>query len=175
MIRRVCAYGLELKDSDSFTNYFCKLIPALELEYKKSILSSTGKAPETLKTGWNPRLPYDTLQKDLMYIHPTASSFKLMLDKATNNANRCMQDSFKYAKDRWDKIHKPPDFKIADLVLVSTLNFKNITGHKKFKNSFAVPFMIRALHEPNSVQFELTGELMNKHPAFPVSLIKRYS
>ncbi|MBW0579702.1 hypothetical protein O181_119417 [Austropuccinia psidii MF-1] len=35
--------------------------------------------------------------------------------------------------------------------------------------------MIKALHGPNSVQLELTGELMNKHPTFPVSLIKPYS
>ncbi|MBW0565406.1 hypothetical protein O181_105121 [Austropuccinia psidii MF-1] len=35
--------------------------------------------------------------------------------------------------------------------------------------------MIKALHGPNSVQLEFTGELMNKHPAFPVSLIKPYS
>ncbi|MBW0579168.1 hypothetical protein O181_118883 [Austropuccinia psidii MF-1] len=35
--------------------------------------------------------------------------------------------------------------------------------------------MIKALHGPNAVQLELTGELMNKHPAFPVSLIKPYS
>ncbi|MBW0567555.1 hypothetical protein O181_107270 [Austropuccinia psidii MF-1] len=35
--------------------------------------------------------------------------------------------------------------------------------------------MINALHGPNAVQLELTGELMNKHPTFPVSLIKPYS
>ncbi|MBW0547973.1 hypothetical protein O181_087688 [Austropuccinia psidii MF-1] len=34
MIRRFCAYGLEFKDSDGFTHDWCKLIPALELEYK---------------------------------------------------------------------------------------------------------------------------------------------
>ncbi|MBW0533661.1 hypothetical protein O181_073376 [Austropuccinia psidii MF-1] len=34
MIRRFCAYGLELKDSDGFTNDCCTLIPALELAYK---------------------------------------------------------------------------------------------------------------------------------------------
>ncbi|MBW0547451.1 hypothetical protein O181_087166 [Austropuccinia psidii MF-1] len=78
-------------------------------------------------------------------------------------------------KERWDKSHKPPDFKIGDFVLVSTLNFNNIKGPKKLKNSFAGPFMINALHGPNAVQLELTGELMNKHPAFPVILIKPYS
>ncbi|MBW0570610.1 hypothetical protein O181_110325 [Austropuccinia psidii MF-1] len=35
--------------------------------------------------------------------------------------------------------------------------------------------MIKALHGPNDVQLELTGELMNKHPTLPSSLIKSYS
>ncbi|MBW0566443.1 hypothetical protein O181_106158 [Austropuccinia psidii MF-1] len=128
-----------------------------------------------LEKGWNPRLPYDTLKKDLVDIHLTASSFKIMLDKARHNANSCMQDSFKYAKERWDKSHKPPELKIRDLVLVSTLNFNNIKGPKKLKDSIVGPFIIKALHGPNAVQFELTGELMNKHPTFPVSVIKSYS
>ncbi|MBW0467695.1 hypothetical protein O181_007410 [Austropuccinia psidii MF-1] len=128
-----------------------------------------------LEKGCNPRLPYDTLKKDLVDIHPIASCFKIMLDKARQHANRCMQDSFKYEKERWDKSYKPPDFKIGDLVLVSTLNLNNRKSPKKFKDSFAGPFMIKALHGPNSVQLELTGELMNKHPALPVILIKPYS
>ncbi|MBW0512003.1 hypothetical protein O181_051718 [Austropuccinia psidii MF-1] len=74
--------------------------------------SSTVKTPAMLEKGWDPRLPYNTLKKDLVDIHPTASSFKMMLEKERNNANRCMQDSFKYAKEGWDKIHKPPNFKI---------------------------------------------------------------
>ncbi|MBW0494033.1 hypothetical protein O181_033748 [Austropuccinia psidii MF-1] len=80
-----------------------------------------------------------------------------------------------YAKERWYKSHKPHDFKIGDLVLVSTLNFNNIRGPKKLKGSFAGPFMIKALHGPNAVQFELAGELMKKHLTFPVSLIKPYN
>ncbi|MBW0521652.1 hypothetical protein O181_061367 [Austropuccinia psidii MF-1] len=35
--------------------------------------------------------------------------------------------------------------------------------------------MKKALHVPNAVKLELAGELMNKHPEFPVSLIKPYS
>ncbi|MBW0503099.1 hypothetical protein O181_042814 [Austropuccinia psidii MF-1] len=86
-----------------------------------------------------------------------------------------MQDYFKYANERWDKSHKPPEFKVGDLALVSTLNFNNTKGQKKLKYFFAGPSMVKALHGPNSVQLELTGELMNKHPTFPVSLIKPYS
>ncbi|MBW0558233.1 hypothetical protein O181_097948 [Austropuccinia psidii MF-1] len=98
MIRRFCAYGLEFKYSDGFTNDWCTLIPALELAYKTSIHSSTGKTPEMLEKGWNPRLPYDTLKKDLVDRHPTESSFKIMLDKARHHANRCMQEFFEYGK-----------------------------------------------------------------------------
>ncbi|MBW0579370.1 hypothetical protein O181_119085 [Austropuccinia psidii MF-1] len=118
MIRRFCAYALKFKDSDGFTHDWCKLIPAIELACKTSIHSSTGKTPEMLEKGWKPRLPYDTLKKDLVDIQPTASSFKLILDKARHHANRCMQDSFKYVKERWDQSNKPPDFKIGELYLV---------------------------------------------------------
>ncbi|MBW0548311.1 hypothetical protein O181_088026 [Austropuccinia psidii MF-1] len=108
MIRRFCSYGLEFKDSDGFIHDWCTLIPALELPYKKLIHSSTGKTPEMLEEGWNPRLSYDTLKKDLVNINPTVSSSKMMLQITIHNSNRYMQDSFKYAKERWDKSHKPP-------------------------------------------------------------------
>ncbi|MBW0507508.1 hypothetical protein O181_047223 [Austropuccinia psidii MF-1] len=145
MITRLCAYGLEFKDSDGFTHDWCTLIPALELAYKTSIHSSTGITPAMLEKGWNPRLPYDTLKKDLVDIHPTASSFRIMLDKARHHAKISMQDSFKYAKEQFDKSHTPPEFKIGEL------------------------------HGPNAVKLELTCELMNKHHTFHVSLIKPYS
>ncbi|MBW0543262.1 hypothetical protein O181_082977 [Austropuccinia psidii MF-1] len=128
-----------------------------------------------LQKGWNTRLPYDTLKRDLVDIHPTASSFKILFDKARHHANRCMQDFFKYSKERWDKSPKPHDPKVGDLVLTSTLNFNKIKVPKKLKDSFAGPFIIEALHGFNSVQLEFTGKLMNKHPNFSISLIKPYS
>ncbi|MBW0509588.1 hypothetical protein O181_049303 [Austropuccinia psidii MF-1] len=96
MIRIFCAYGLEFKDSDGFTYYWCTLTPDLELEYKKSIHSSTGKTPEMLEEGLNARLPYETLKKYLVDVNSTTKSFKIVLDKAGHHSNRCMQDSFKY-------------------------------------------------------------------------------
>ncbi|MBW0543476.1 hypothetical protein O181_083191 [Austropuccinia psidii MF-1] len=76
MIRRFSAYGLEFKDSDGFTHNWCTLIPSLELAYKTSVHSSTGQTPAMLEEGWNPRLPADTLRKDLIDIHPTASTLR---------------------------------------------------------------------------------------------------
>ncbi|MBW0583910.1 hypothetical protein O181_123625 [Austropuccinia psidii MF-1] len=85
-----------------------------------------------------------------------------------------MEDSSAYAKDKWDKSHATLNFKVGDLVVVSTTNFNNIKGFKKLKDSFAGPFVIKALHGENAVEVELSEELSNKHPTFPVSLIKPY-
>ncbi|MBW0560633.1 hypothetical protein O181_100348, partial [Austropuccinia psidii MF-1] len=136
MIRRSCAVGLEVNDSDGFTHDWCTLIAALELEYKTSVHSSTGQTPAMLEKGWNPRLPAETLRKDFIDIHPTASSFKIILDKVKHHAKKSMNDAFDYAKQKWDKSHKVPDFKLGDLVLVSTLNFNNIKGPKKLKDYY---------------------------------------
>ncbi|MBW0584436.1 hypothetical protein O181_124151 [Austropuccinia psidii MF-1] len=146
MVRRLCAYGLEFKDCDGFTHDWGTLLPALELAYKTSIHASTNQTPAIQEKGCNPKLPQDSLRKDLIQIHPTAASFKGMLDKARKHAIRCMEDSLAYAKDKWDKSHVTPDFKVGDLILVCTTNFNNIKGCKKLKDSFAGPFVIKALH-----------------------------
>ncbi|MBW0551892.1 hypothetical protein O181_091607 [Austropuccinia psidii MF-1] len=127
-----------------------------------------------LEKGGNPRIPADTLRKDLVDIHPTASSFKIMLYKKKHHAKQSMNEAFDYAKKKWNKSNKVPDLKVGDKALVSTLNYNNIEGPKELKYSYVGPFVIFSLHGNNAVQVELSGELENKHPTFPVSLIKPY-
>ncbi|MBW0563112.1 hypothetical protein O181_102827 [Austropuccinia psidii MF-1] len=147
---------------------------SVELAYKTSIHASTNQTPAILEKGWNPQLPQDSLRKYLVEIHPTAASFKGVLDKTRKNAIRCMEDSFSYSKDKWDQSHATPDFNVGDLVLVSTTNFNKIKGCKKLKDSFAGPFFLKALLGENAVEVELSEEPRNKHPKFPVILIKPY-
>ncbi|MBW0516849.1 hypothetical protein O181_056564 [Austropuccinia psidii MF-1] len=118
MVRRFCEYVLELKVCNGFTPDWYTILPELELEYKTSINASTNKTPAILEKGWNPKLHQDSLRKDLVEINPTASSFQGMLEKDRNNEIRCMEDSFAYSKEKWDKSHATPDFKVGDLVLV---------------------------------------------------------
>ncbi|MBW0501690.1 hypothetical protein O181_041405 [Austropuccinia psidii MF-1] len=149
-------------------------MPALKLAYKTSVHFSTGQTPAVLEKGWSPRIPEGTMRKDLIEIHPTASTFNIMLYKVKHHSKERIYDAFEYAKQKWDKSHKVPEFKVGDLVLVSTLNFNNIKGPKKLKDSYLGPFVIVALHGTNAVQAELSGELENEHPTFSVSLIKPY-
>ncbi|MBW0523883.1 hypothetical protein O181_063598 [Austropuccinia psidii MF-1] len=137
--------------------------------------ASTGQTPAMLEKGWNPKLPFDTLKKDLVDIHSTASRFKLLIDKVMHHSNQSINYAFEYAKQKWDKSHKTPEFKVGDLILVLTLNFNTIKGPKRLKDSFSGPFIIKDLHGTNAVQVELPGELENKHPTFPVSLVKHYT
>ncbi|MBW0477694.1 hypothetical protein O181_017409 [Austropuccinia psidii MF-1] len=65
-----------------------------------------------------------------------------------------------------------PDFKEGDRVLVSTLNFNNLKGPKKMRDSFVGPFTIIKLIGKNEVGVKLTEEFSRKHPVFPVSLVK---
>ncbi|MBW0498782.1 hypothetical protein O181_038497 [Austropuccinia psidii MF-1] len=67
-----------------------------------------------------------------------------------------------------------PDFKEGDQVLVSTLNFNNLKGPKKMRDSFVGPFTIIKLIGKNGVEVKLTEEFSRKHPVFTVSLVKPY-
>ncbi|MBW0581971.1 hypothetical protein O181_121686 [Austropuccinia psidii MF-1] len=67
-----------------------------------------------------------------------------------------------------------PDFKEGDQVLVSTINFDNLKGPKKMRDSFVGPFTIIRLIGKNAVEVKLTKEFSRKHPVFPVSLVKPY-
>ncbi|MBW0503810.1 hypothetical protein O181_043525 [Austropuccinia psidii MF-1] len=119
--------------------------------------SLTGNTPEMLEKGWNPKLPVDTLKKDLVDINKNSSSFKLLLYKVRHHANQRMTDSFEYAKRKCDKSHKTPEFKVGDLILASTLKFNNIKGPKKLKDSFSGLFILKSLHGTNAVKVELSG------------------
>ncbi|MBW0565549.1 hypothetical protein O181_105264 [Austropuccinia psidii MF-1] len=151
MVRRICAYGFEFKDFAQFVHNLCTILPAIELKYKTSIHANTNQTPAIIEKGWNPKLPQDSLRKEFAEIHPTASSFEGMVDKARKHAVRCIEDSFVYAKYKWDKSHATPDSKMGDSVLVSTTNFNNIKGCKKLKYSFAGTFVIKALNGENAV------------------------
>ncbi|MBW0490825.1 hypothetical protein O181_030540 [Austropuccinia psidii MF-1] len=67
-----------------------------------------------------------------------------------------------------------PYFKEGDQVLVSTLNFNNLKGPKKMRDSFVGPFTIIKLIGKYAVEARLTEEFSRKHPVFPVSLVKPY-
>ncbi|MBW0571738.1 hypothetical protein O181_111453 [Austropuccinia psidii MF-1] len=86
-----------------------------------------------------------------------------------------MTDAFEYAKQKWNKSLNTPEFEVGDLILVSTLNFNIIKVPKKSKYFFSGRYISKALHGTNAVQLRLSREFENKHPTFPVRLVKHYT
>ncbi|MBW0562212.1 hypothetical protein O181_101927 [Austropuccinia psidii MF-1] len=174
ILRRFCAYGMEYKDHEGYTHDWVTLLPAVQLAYNTSKKSATGKTPVLVEKAWNLLLPVDNLKKNHLAIHPTAKDFHDMWKRACDTAAKCIAEAKDYNKQRWDKTHMEPDFKEGDQVLVSTLNFNNLKGPKKMRDSFVGPFTIIKLVGKNAVEVKLTKEFSRKHPVFPVSLVKPY-
>ncbi|MBW0555955.1 hypothetical protein O181_095670 [Austropuccinia psidii MF-1] len=73
-----------------------------------------------------------------------------MWKKACDTASKCIAEAKECNKQRWDKSHMEPDFKEGDQVLVSILNFNNLKGEKKIRDSFLGPFTIIKLIGKNA-------------------------
>ncbi|MBW0530057.1 hypothetical protein O181_069772 [Austropuccinia psidii MF-1] len=147
---------MEYKDHEGYTHDWVTLLPEVQLAYNTSQHSTTGKTPSLVEKGWNPLLPVDHLNKNLLTIHPTAKDFHDMWKRACDTASKCIAEAKEYNKHRWDKSHIEPDFKEEDQVLVSTLNFNNLKGPKKMRDSFVGPFTIIKLIGKNAVEVKLT-------------------
>ncbi|MBW0574272.1 hypothetical protein O181_113987 [Austropuccinia psidii MF-1] len=174
ILKAFCAYGMEYKDHEGYTHDWFTLLPAVQLAYNTSQHSITGKTPSLVEQGWNPLLPVDHLKRNLLTIHHIAKDFHDMWKKACNTSAKCIAEAKEYNKQRWDKKQMEPDFKEGDQVLVSTLNFNNLKGPKKMRDSFVGPLTIIKLIGKNSVEVKLTEEFSRKHPVFPVSIVKTY-
>ncbi|MBW0536229.1 hypothetical protein O181_075944 [Austropuccinia psidii MF-1] len=72
ILGRFCAYGMECKYHEGYTHEWVTLLPEVQLAYNKSQHSTTGETPSLVEKGWNPLLPVDRLEKNLLIIHTTA-------------------------------------------------------------------------------------------------------
>ncbi|MBW0469642.1 hypothetical protein O181_009357 [Austropuccinia psidii MF-1] len=115
-----------------------------------------------------------SLEENVLTIHPTAKDFHEIWKSACDTAAKCIAEGKEYNKQRWDKSHMEPDFKEGGQVLMSTLNFNNLKGPKKMRDSFVGPFNIIKLIGRNAVEVKLTEEFSRNHPVFPESLVKPY-
>ncbi|MBW0460570.1 hypothetical protein O181_000285 [Austropuccinia psidii MF-1] len=172
--RRLCAYGMEYKYHEGYPHDWVSLLPAVQLAYNTSKDSTKGKSPSLVEKGWKPLFPVDHLKKNLLTVHPTAKDFHDMCKRAYETAAKCIPETEEYNKQRYNKTQKEPDFKEGDQVLVSTLNFNNLKGEKKMRDSFVGTFTIIKLIVKSAVDVIITEELPAKHPVVLVSLVKPY-
>ncbi|MBW0586261.1 hypothetical protein O181_125976 [Austropuccinia psidii MF-1] len=83
-----------------------------------------------------------TFLPEIQLAYNTTKYFHDMWKRACDTTSRCIADEKEYNKQRWVKSHMEPDVKEGDQVLVSTVNFNNLKGPKKMRDSFLGPFTI---------------------------------
>ena len=159
MIRRYCAFGMMYEDNEGYTHYWISLLPGLEFAYNSTTHSTTGKTPFELERGYIPNPPRLLLNNKLgkLDLHPSSSSFSHMQAMARDHAKECISTAFAYEKKKWDKSHLEPSFKVGDQVLVSAVNFHNLTTNQKFKDPFIGRFPIIELIGKNALRLEFHG------------------
>ncbi|MBW0548034.1 hypothetical protein O181_087749 [Austropuccinia psidii MF-1] len=86
ILRRFCAYGMEYKDHEEYTQNWVTLLPAVQLAYNTSQHFATGKSASLVEKGWNPLLPLNHLNKNLSAVHTTAKDLHDMWKKACATA-----------------------------------------------------------------------------------------
>jgi hypothetical protein len=176
LVRRYCAFGILYKDSEGCTHDWVSLLPGLEFAYNSTIHASTGRTPFELERGYIPQNPRLLTNKKLgkLDVHPSAGNFSHMQELARAHAAECISKAFAYDKQRWDKTHTAPTFKVGDEVLLSTVHFNNLNTNQKLKDPFIGPFTVVKMVGTNAAELDLHGAYSRRHPVFPVSLIKMY-
>ena len=174
MIRRHCAFGMMYDDNEGYTHDWISLLPGLQSSYNSKIHSTTGKTPFDLERGYilNPPRPFLNNNLGKLDLHLSSSSFSHVQAMARDHAKECVSTAFAYEKKKWDKSHLEPSFKAGNQVLVSTVNFHNLTTNQKLKDPFIGPFPIIELVGKNALRLELHGAFSRRHPVFPLSLKK---
>ncbi|MBW0508020.1 hypothetical protein O181_047735 [Austropuccinia psidii MF-1] len=112
------------------------------------------------------------MKKNLLTIHPTAKDYHEMWKRACDTTAKCIAEEKEYNKQRWYKSHMEPDFKERDQVLVSTLNFDNLKGTKKMRESFVGPFTIIKLIGKTAVETEEDKFPFRKKNPTPPEIVK---
>ncbi|MBW0487246.1 hypothetical protein O181_026961 [Austropuccinia psidii MF-1] len=108
---------MEYKDHEGYNHDCVTLLPAVQLAYNTSQHCTTGKSPSVVEKGWNPILPVDHLEKNLLTIHPTAKDFHDMGKSSCDTTSIYIAEAKEYNKQRYEKSYMEPEFKEGDQVL----------------------------------------------------------
>ena len=154
-----------------------KLLPLAEFAYNNSVSATTSFTPFYLNYGLDPRKDLNELYKESP--NETAKEFanrmNILLKQAKDEISKSVDNMEKY----YNLNRKNAEFKVGDLVLLSTKNIKyrnqkNKIISKKFKPKYIGPFKILEKISTLAYKLDLPNEL-KIHPVFNIIALKKYS
>jgi hypothetical protein len=171
---------------NEFQNDWDNHLLMAEFSYNNSFHESVQNTPFRLNYGFDPLTPTSFLsephQNSRKEIHetflpkcPEAHKFTEKLQAALVAAKRCLQSAQQRQKSYADTRRQHVDFKVGDMVLLSTKNMKlRSSGSRKLLPRFVGPFRIISMVNPVVVKLDLPATL-RMHNTFHVSLLRHYT
>ena len=159
--------------SNSEQTNWAKLLPIAEFAYMNSQQSSIGCSPFFAMYGYNPEIHWEAGDGSLEGEVPAAKERVEQLQ----NYRKKIEEHWRRAVDAQAKYynasHTPKEYKVGELVMLSTRNLKQRRPSKKLSHQFVSPFRIE--DKVGAQAYRLTLPTNYRiHNTFHVSLLEPY-
>ena len=153
-------------------NDWDEFLPMTEFAINQAENASTGFSPFELLYGQKPNKLIDLVDKDETV--PAADQFFKRMQIAIKVAREAIIEAQKKQKEYADKKRRDHDFKIGDMVMLSTANLNlSEPGSRKLIPKFVGPFKITHAISRDTFKLDLQGKYQI-HNAFHANLLKPY-
>jgi hypothetical protein len=150
------------------------LLRSAEYCHNSSKNSSTGESPFFALLGYNPELRLDLNLED--EVHPGGVPAVHARLQKLEDAREKMREHWRYAVDRqverYNRKHKPIQFKRGQLVMLSTRNLRFDATKTKLAPRFIGPFRVLERVGKQAYRLALPQQYSLLHNVFPVSLLE---
>jgi transposase InsO family protein len=144
----------------------------VELAYNDSVNASTGFTPFYLNNGRHPRTPLSLEQPGEPGRSETADAFVARMRQVISTVKEHLRRAQERQAEAADRHRRPHDFKVGDLVWLSTATLH--LGGTKLSPRFIGPLPITAVISPVAVQLRLPPSLATRSPTFHVSQLRPF-
>ena len=155
-------------------NNWAKLLPMAEYVHNNSLNSTLNMSPFFALYGYHPELEYDVGDDDHQEGVPAAEERIVQLLTARESMENRWKTAVESQKKYYDKKHKPQQFKVGDLVLLSTKNLKQRRPKRKLSHRYIGPFRVQDLVGKQAYRLHLPTNY-RIHNVFHVSYLEPYS
>ena len=149
------------------------LLPTVEMTINSLPNSSTGYSPFYLNYGYHPVLPVELLKGDEEVKIEAVDNFVSRVQREWDHAKRNLLRSVQKQQQYYNQRHRMVEYKVGDLLLLSSknLSFRNIPA--KLQQKFVGPFEVTEKIGPQAYRLNLP-DTWKIHNVFHVSLLKRW-
>ena len=157
--------------SDEQDNW-AKLLSFAEFAFNNSVHSTTGISPFNALYGFNPDIYYaeDSIAEGEV---PAAADRVQRIHNARAALEKRWQSVAQSYTKFYNQNHTPREYKVGDLVMLSTKYLRQKRPKKKLSHRFAGPFRIQDVVGKQAYRLFLPSDY-SVHPVFHVSLLEPY-